>query len=1222
MAAIPGTAVATAATTSLATTAASFIVNVGASYLLGRLTARDGPRLGNLEAAEGNYGAAMPRVYGENVRLAGIFIVQDDILETKHTVNDHSTIVGAVTGAASGFMIGGPVGAAIGAVAGGLLGFAAPKQHYYTYSDTLALLLADRTDDDPIEGVTKLWANGKLLFTGSQSSAVSQSLDANGKLIFRKYGKNKYFKSLTVYGGNTAQGVDPILAEIVDEDGAYPYSAYIVIEKLQLAQFGNSVPPIEALVSVKTGQKLAQAAEAICFAAGIENTLEMSSTALVSNTMRGYAVTTESTCWDALKPLLPVFGVDCAEVAGQIRFYRRFQALRATIPPDDMGAYVYGDDPPQRLQFSRNTDLKLPQETALTFIDPARDYQPNTMTSRRSEGSAQSNITTSIQVVMTADEGATAAALMHWDAWLGRTSVNFSLTDAWNGIEPGVAYAIRFADQYVPYRIKVKTRGANGITEIEAVSDESVTYTAAEAGDSGTIPPEEDTTFPETRLVLMDMPILEDAHDDYGFYVVMAGEALHWIRAEIQASSGGVDYATLIDSSFSAIVGDVTGTLAAGSTDGLDDTLDTTSVLTVELLHSGMTLESATDAELDAFKNFAFVGKDGIGEYLQFKTATFVSGTAWDLTDLRRGRRGTDWALTEHVSGEDFALLGGEGVFRIVYSDEIDWGNGMFFRGVSLYDDPEDATVVPFTNTGEGKRPYSPVNVHGSWDGSHNLTITWDYRSRMNSGALGIDDRDEYEVEILNATPVRTIIATAVESVTYSAANQATDGLTPSDSIIGRVRQTSDVNDGRWRDFSINSPIAVGITSETDTALALASSSIGAASMATETDAALALSPLPSVNQFETLGNSYSVVGAGAASPAGLLIPITPTQTCDISSVVFGLSASTGQSAKALVYTDSAGAPNTLIAAGTATSLGTVSTPTPFNLPFSSPVTLTGGTTYWIGFVPSGSITYVDVNLSPLGSAAWSASVTYAAPEASLSGIAALGTGKPVLFVAGAFSAALSGTDLVATSEYIFHGNTSSATWVNIPKFAVGDVVLLQLLPTNGGPPSLTTAPAGFTLVSSKNLNNVNFNGINFLYARIIDGTENGIVACKASSYNNMNARLTVWRGMDVSGTPYESVVTSFGSGTSVVSPAITTTGPDRLALNFFGAGAANNTDLTGVADTWTDVYDVNTTVGTDAALSCTYQDAPTASTLSTETRTNAAGSSTYAVIGLALIRA
>jgi hypothetical protein len=218
-----------------------------------------------------------------------------------------------------------------------------------------------------------------------------------------------------------------------------------------------------------------------------------------------------------------------------------------------------------------------------------------------------------------------------------------------------------------------------------------------------------------------------------------------------------------------------------------------------------MTLESATDAELDSWANFAFVGKDGLGEYLQFKTATFVSGTTWQLTNLRRGRKGTDHAIGTHASGEEFALLGGAGVFRINYTDETQWGTPLTFRGVTLHQDEADADTEAFTNTGEGKRPYSPVNVEGAWDGSNNLTITWDARSRLNAGGLGEDDQNNYEVEIISGAG-RVITATGVETASYSAANQTTDGITPGDSITGRVRQLSDVNDGRWRDFTLIGP--------------------------------------------------------------------------------------------------------------------------------------------------------------------------------------------------------------------------------------------------------------------------------------------------------------------------------------------------------------------------------------------------------------------------------
>ena len=798
---------------SLTTQALSFIVNVGASYLLGRLTAQDGARLKDLDQASGDYGVAMPRLYGETVRVTGVYIAQDEIKETKHTVQDHSELIGALTGAAQGFLIGGPVGALIGGIAGGLLGAAAPNQHYYTYSVTMGLLLADRTNDDPIEGISKLWANGKVIFDGTETVAA-EVLDG-GKLVSRKYAKNRFFKSLTVYGGGDVQTADPILNATVGTQPGYRHSAYIVLEDLQLAEWGNSVPPVEALVAVKAGQTLADVAEAICAAAGIDHEHNLSTTALTGYEIRGYAITSETNCWDGLKPLLPVHRVDAAEVAGQIRFYSREQGLRATIPLDDMAGHIYGDQRPERIRYSRAMDTDLPLETSITFIDPARDYQPNTAHSKRSEGDAKSNINLTFALTLTAEEGATAAATIHWDAWLGRTTSVFSLTDQWISIAPGVCYGIPVIDQVLPYRVTRKSRGANGIIEVEAVSDESVVYTGTVSASSGNIPDEQSTAFADTRVVLMDMPILEDGHDDYGFYAVMAGTEAYWNRGRIEASGNGTDFATLLDDDGSAVMGDVTGTLDAGTTSGLDDTLDTTTVLTVVLEHSGMTLESTTDALLDAWDNFAFVGKDGLGEYLQFKTATQTGPTTWELTDLRRGRKGTDHALATHAAGEEFVLLGGAGVYRIPYPNTDKWGDELNFRGVTLHQDAADATIVDFTNTGEGKRPYSPVNVEGSWDGSNNLTVTWDSRSRMNSGELGIDDNEEWEVEI--TIGAGRVELTATESWVYTAADQTTDGLTAGGVVAGRVRQTSDVNDGRWRDFVLVGPGADVILLEDDT---------------------------------------------------------------------------------------------------------------------------------------------------------------------------------------------------------------------------------------------------------------------------------------------------------------------------------------------------------------------------------------------------------------------
>jgi hypothetical protein len=123
----------------------------------------------------------------------------------------------------------------------------------------------------------------------------------------------------------------------------------------------------------------------------------------------------------------------------------------------------------------------------------------------------------------------------------------------------------------------------------------------------------------------------------------------------------------------------------------------------------------------------------------------------WQLTDLRRGRKGTDWAIAAHVAGEEFALLGGPDGGRSASSSttELNGASPLTFRGVTLHQDEADADTVAFTNTGEGKRPYSPVNVAGAWDGSNNLT-SLGCPLEAQRRRSGVDDLDQYEVEILS----------------------------------------------------------------------------------------------------------------------------------------------------------------------------------------------------------------------------------------------------------------------------------------------------------------------------------------------------------------------------------------------------------------------------------------------------------------------------------------
>ena len=109
---------------------------------------------------------------------------------------------------------------------------------------------------------------------------------------------------------------------------------------------------------------------------------------------------------------------------------------------------------------------------------------------------------------------------------------------------------------------------------------------------------------------------------------------------------------------------------------------------------------------------------------------------------------------------------------------------------MTLHQPPEDADTLTFTNTGEGKKPFSVINLQGSFDGGGDLTMTWDRRIRLFSGA--VDATESYEVDIYRGGVFKRTITVGVEEAVYTAADQTTDGFTEGDAIVARVYMVND----------------------------------------------------------------------------------------------------------------------------------------------------------------------------------------------------------------------------------------------------------------------------------------------------------------------------------------------------------------------------------------------------------------------------------------------
>lgn len=724
------------------------------------ITPQQGPRLGDLTVQTSTYGNAIPVIFGPEVRLAGNVIWSTGLKETRHHTKNKIGIVVGTT---------------------------------YTYSSSFAVCFADTHKRGPISRVLKVWANKKLVYDASVASGpLSEPVGAKSAALW---------SDMRIHRGTVDQLPDPGIEadKGVGNTPGYRRRFYMVWDDFQLADYGNRIPSIEVLVEAEEEIQYAAILTELSDMCGIDpNTISASS---VQGSCRGYAIGSFSSGTAAVQPLALVANFDAAQVGGALRFCARGAGPVATIPLSQLSGYQAGQDRPEPLQWSRAPETGLPREASITFPDPDRDYQPNSQTARRQSGSAQSNLSRDLPVVIDVATARQLADRMLWEAWVGQAIAAAQTDDTWIGLEAGRVYAVSTPAGLEPVRLKTKTRGANGVIELELARDRAEVYQSTAQGVSAVIPPQTVNEPGPSALFLFDSPILQDADDNTGYYFVVDGEGPGWRGADVlRSDDGGTNYDEVAPIGRQGIIGTAEDALA----DGPVDVFDRANVVTITLDSDDDELESVTELDVLNGKNACWIGPaDGSpGEVLQYVIAALVGPKTYELSTLLRGRLGTEWATDTHGSGDVFVRLDDGNLNRVDYAAS-DWNKARAFKAVSLLTAQADAVEVDFTNTGEGKRPLSPVHVRGD-NSTGDLAITWVRRSRLAQPGLGGgplplgESTESYEIDLFDgATFLRTLVSTTPE-VTYPAATSALDGLAPGDTVTVEVYQMSDVR-GRGR---------------------------------------------------------------------------------------------------------------------------------------------------------------------------------------------------------------------------------------------------------------------------------------------------------------------------------------------------------------------------------------------------------------------------------------
>lgn len=722
---------------------------------------QEGPRLTDLTIQTSTLGNPIPLLFGPENRITGNVIWSDGLKETKHNTK---------TGGKGGPSV---------------------KVTSYTYSATFAVALCDCSKRGPIQGIRKIWANAKLIY---DASAESGALSDSGEAI-----NAGLWADMRVYRGTFTQNPDPSI-EAIDGIGdvqAYRGTAYVVFTDLQLADYGNRLPNLEFLVEADEEISVAAVLSEIVEACGLDpNTVSTSS---IEGNVRGYTIGAMSSGTAAIQPLALVYNFDAAQVGGGLRFIPRGSAIMGVVLTEHLAGHQATEARPVPLQWTRMLETQMPREASIQFRDPDRDYQINSQASRRQSGSAENNLSSGVPIVMDVATAAKLTDRMLWEAWTGRQTAEATTDDRWTHIEAGHVYLFETPAGLEPLRLRRRTRGANGVIQLEVVRDRSEVYESSANGIPAGVPAQDVNVPGPTDLFLFDSPILADSDDDTGFYFVVDGEGTGWRGADVvRSTDGGLSYDEVKPLGIQGVIGTI-GALAAGVT----DVFDLVNVIRVTLLDPTDELDTVTEDDVLTGKNAAWIGPaDGSpGEVLQFQTATLIAPGVYDLSKLLRGRLGTEWAVGLHVVGNVFVQLDGGGLARADFG-AADWGNSNDFKAVTLLTAEADAAVVPFTNSGEGKRPLSPVAITGTTVAT-DLVITWTRRSRLRqvglSGPTPLGEAVEsYEIDIYKAGVFKRTLTSTTPTVTYTAAQMATDGFATGNTVDARVFQMSDVA-GRGR---------------------------------------------------------------------------------------------------------------------------------------------------------------------------------------------------------------------------------------------------------------------------------------------------------------------------------------------------------------------------------------------------------------------------------------
>ncbi len=528
-------------------------------------------------------------------------------------------------------------------------------------------------------------------------------------------------------------------------------------------------------------------------------------TSAITDVCTGYAVTSKGNARAAIEPLMDAFLLEARETDGVLEFLHRGGASVVTIDEDDLGAGPYGQPDAELVEEEITPEQLLPLKVEVTYLSTNRDYDEQTQHEKRREDltSATGEVSLAFPIALSDNQARRLAQNLLYTAWVERFGYAFALPLAYLRLDAGDVVTLPLGSESLRVRLSAVELGADYLVLCTGVLDDANSYASVILG-SGTAAAQSITHIPASLGALLDCALARDGDDGKGPYFVAApdGDEEGWSGASLSRAVDGQTYLPLAQVAGATAIGEVTSTVAKTQA----ETWDETTSFTVHM-HYG-TLASSTQALITADDsiNLAAIGNHRRGwELLNFATVVDDGNGRYTVSNLRRGRRGTEWVFedvydADGVLVDDYDNLGdlfvvldfSNHAIKSITPQDSEVGQKRHYRISSSGAAISSGAPLEILYSGAAFKPYAPshldfLQVVDELPDYH-MHLRWTRRSRVGGDLVSghevplAEESEEYALEILDDDGITVLNtytgitrATLVSGVNLQAVGGGTD---------------------------------------------------------------------------------------------------------------------------------------------------------------------------------------------------------------------------------------------------------------------------------------------------------------------------------------------------------------------------------------------------------------------------------------------------------------